>query len=81
MRRQLGVIYHHYTSQADRGILIGDKKLAEFTEELKTHFENVKNQTKARLGNKKPTKSRRPRDSQRNPVDRRKMLYRKYLRS
>ena len=81
MRRQLGIIYHHYIAQAERGVFIGDKKLAAFTKELKTHFENVKDQTKARLGKKKPSKSRKPRDSQKHPVNRRKMLYRKFLRS
>ena len=78
MRLQLGIIYHHYISQAERGVFIGDKKLAAITKQLKTHFENVKDLTKARLGNKK---SGKPRDSQKNPVDRRKMLNRKYLRS
>ena len=81
VRRQLGIVYHHYISQADRGVFIGDKKLVAFTKELKTHFENVKDQTKARLGNTKSTKSRKPRDSQKNPVNRRKMLYRKNMRS
>ena len=80
VRRQLGIIYHHYNSKADRGVLLDDKKLAAFTKELKTHFKNVKDQTKARFGNKKSTKSRKPRDNQKNPVDRR-MLYRKYWRS
>ena len=81
MRLQLGIIYHHYISQAERGVFIGDKKLAAITKQLKTHFENVKDLTKARLGNKKSKKSRKARDSQKNPVDRRKMLNRKYLRS
>ena len=88
MRLQLGILYHHYISQAERGVFIGDKKLAAITKQLKTHFENVKDLTKARLEeikklveNKKSKKSRKPRDSQKNRVDRRKMLNRKYLRS
>ena len=81
VRRQLGVIYHHYLAQAERGVLIGDANLTEFTAKLKSHFENVKDKTKARLGKQNQSKTRKPRDGQNNPKDRRKMLYRKYLRS
>ena len=81
VRQQLGVIYHKFISQADRGVLIDDEKLAQYTQKLKLYFKMVKDQTKFRLRNKGSTKSRKPTDSQQKPIDRRKMLNRKYLRS
>ena len=81
VRRQLGVIYHHYLAQAERGVLIGDANLTEFTAKLKSRFENVKDKTKARLRKQNQSKTRKSKDGQNNSKDRRKMLYRKYLRS
>ena len=80
LRVQVGKIYQQYISKAERGIFIGDEQMLKFTELLKSRFNTVKHNTKARLRTGQPTKSRKPRDNQEKPIEINKMLDRKYLR-
>ena len=85
MRIQLGKIYHQFISQANRGILVDDEKLLETTQLLKSKFDIVKAKTKNRLRKKKAAqktlKSKIPKVRQFKPINRRKMMHRKYMRS
>ena len=85
LRVQLGKIYHEFISQAERGVLLDDEKMVDLRELLKTKFDVIKDETKSRLRknkiSKKTSKSRKPRDNQTKPVNRRRMLYRTYMRS
>ena len=80
LRVQVGKIYQQYNSKAERGILIGDEQMLKFTELLKSRFNTVKDNTKARLRTGKPSKSRKPRDNQEKLTESSKMLDRNYLR-
>ena len=80
LRVQVGKIYQQYISKAERGILIGDEQMLKFTKLLKSRFNAVKDNTKARLRTGQPTKSRKPRDNQEKSTETEKMLDRKYLR-
>ena len=79
LRVQLGKLYHQYVSHAEKGILVGDENLLQFTEILKNKFDTIKDLTKTRLRKKKSSKSGKPRENKKN-INRRKILNRKYLR-
>ena len=79
LRVQLGKLYNQYVSHAEKGILVDDENLLQFTEILKNKFDTIKDLTKTRLRKKKSSKSGKPRENKKI-INRRKMLNRKYLR-